>query len=85
MSQRGRITAFSANDDNPLDLSNPPTGGTAVTRPETGAPVDRYAFYLRGEMPPGWAPNIWENYCRMVAPLEGPPPPSLAYMKRSPQ
>lgn len=22
-------------------------------------------------MPPGWAPNIWENYCRMVAPLEG--------------
>ncbi len=65
------ITGFSTNDDKPLDLSNPPTGGTAVTRPETGAPVDRYAFYLRGEMPPGWAPNIWENYCRMVAPLEG--------------
>ena len=35
MSQRGRITAFSANDDKPLDLSNPPSSFTAVTKPSS--------------------------------------------------
>ena len=69
------ITAFSANDDKPLDLSNPPSSFTAVTRPETGAPAS--------DTPEGWAPNIWENYKRMIAPLVDSPTPS-SYQKEAP-
>ena len=75
MSQRDRITTFSANDDKPLDLSNPPTAFTAVTRPEAGESV--------GDTPEGWAPNIWENYKRMIAPLVDSPTPS-SYQKEAP-
>ncbi len=75
MNQRGRITAFSGNDDKPLDLSNPPTGGTAVTRPEMGASAN--------DTPEGWAPNIWENYKRMIAPLVDSPT-SSPYQKEPP-
>lgn len=69
------ITAFSANDDKPLDLSDPPSSFTAVTRPETGVPVS--------DAPEGWAPNIWENYKRMIAPFEDSPP-SSPYEKEPP-
>ena len=50
MSQRGRITAFSANDDKPLDLSNPPTGGTAVTKPDNSGGC--YSLGVRHSKPP---------------------------------